>query len=57
MEDLMIKYLPLSLDDGEMRKLSVHTDPINEDSTTLSEKYVFWNTPEKFRGSTCKARD
>ena len=33
LEYLMIKELPSSLEDGDMRKLSVLTDPTNEDLT------------------------
>ena len=36
-EDLMVKELHLSLDDGDMRNLSVCTDPTDEDST-----YIKW---------------
>ena len=38
LEDLMVKEVPLSLEDGDMRKLSVRTDPTNEDSTRVKRK-------------------
>ena len=31
LEGLMVKELPLSQEDGDMRKLSMCTDPTNED--------------------------
>ena len=34
----MVKELTLSLEYGDMRKLSVHTDPTNEDSTNVKQK-------------------
>ena len=34
----MLKELPLSLDNGGMRKLSVCTDPINEDLTRVNQE-------------------
>ena len=35
---LMVKELPLSLEDGYMRELSVRTDPSNENSTRVKQK-------------------
>ena len=40
-EELMVKELPLSLDNSGMRKLSVHTDPANEDSTHIKKNSHF----------------
>ena len=42
LEDLMVKKVPLSLEDVDIFKLSVITDPTNEDSLTSSEKSSFW---------------
>ena len=33
----MVKEMPMSLDYGDMRKLSVRTDPKNEDSTHVKQ--------------------
>ena len=38
----MVKELTLSLEDGDMRKLSVRTDPSNEDSTRIKQKNGSW---------------
>ena len=48
LEELMVKELPLSLDDGDMRKLSVRTDPTNEDSTHIKQKICILDDPEIF---------
>ena len=37
LEDLMVKERPVSLDDGDMRRLSVQTDPTNENSTRVKQ--------------------
>ena len=50
----MGKELPLSLEDGDMRKLSVCTDPSNEDSTHVKQKSAFWIIQKLYRGSTRK---
>ena len=34
----MVKELPLSLEEGDIHKLSVLTDPTNEDSTRIKQK-------------------
>ena len=34
----MVKELPSSIEDGDMHKLSVRTDPTNEDSTRIKRK-------------------
>ena len=53
LEDLMVNELPVSLDDGDMRKLSVQRDPTNEDSTRVKRKNHILGHPKKtFRGST-----
>ena len=41
-EDLMVKELPSSLEDDEIRKPSVRTDPTNEDSTHVKQKSASW---------------
>ena len=38
LEDLLLKELPTSLEDGDMRELSVCTDPTNENSTRVKQK-------------------
>ena len=45
-EDLMVKDLPLSLEDGEMCKLSLHTDTTNEDSTHVKRKIRILDNPK-----------
>ena len=42
----MVKELPMSLDDGDMRKLSVRTDPTNEDSTCVKQKIRILDHPK-----------
>ena len=42
----MVKELPLSLEDGEMRELSVCTDPTNEDSTRVKRKTRILDNPK-----------
>ena len=37
MEELMVKEMPVSLDDGDMYELFVWTDPTNEDSTSVKQ--------------------
>ena len=38
LEDLMVNEMPLSLEDSDMRKMSVRIDPTNEDSTRVKQK-------------------
>ena len=38
LKDLMVKKLQSSLEDGDMCRLSMHTDPSNEDSTRVKRK-------------------
>ena len=38
LEDLMVKEVPLSLEDSDICELSVLTDPANEDSTCIKQK-------------------
>ena len=47
MENFMVKELPVSLDYGDMRKLSVWTDPTNEDSTRVKQKNRILDHPKK----------
>ena len=42
----MVKELPLSLEDGDMRELSVHTYPTNEDSTRVKQKIRILDNPK-----------
>ena len=42
----MIKKIPISLDDGNMRELSVHTDPTNEDLTRIKQKICILDHPK-----------
>ena len=48
LEDLIVKELPLSLDKGDMRELSVCTDPTNEYSTRVKRKIRILDHPENF---------
>ena len=48
LEDLMVKELPLSLEDGDMRELSVHTDPTKEDLACVKQKFAFWTIRKTF---------
>ena len=57
LEDLMVKELPLSLDDGDMRKISVRTDLTNEDLTHVKQRNRILDHPKTFRGSTYKDCD
>ena len=45
-EELMVKELPLSLEDGDMRKLSVRTDTTKEDSTRVKRKIRILDHPK-----------
>ena len=47
----MVKELPLSLEDGDMRKLSVRTDTTIEDSTRVKRKIRILNHLKNYRGS------
>ena len=42
----MVKELPLSLDNGDMRKLSIWTDPTNEDSTCVKQNICILGHPK-----------
>ena len=42
----MVKDLTLSLKDGDMRKLSVCTDPTNEDSSRIKQKIRIFDHPK-----------
>ena len=42
----MVKELPLSIEDGDMRELSVRTDPTNEDSTPIKQKTRILDHPK-----------
>ena len=54
----MVKELNFSLEDGDMRKLLVHTDLINEDSTCVKQKIRILDHQKKpYRGSTRNASD
>ena len=43
----MVKELTLSLEDGDIQKLSVRTDPSNEDSTRIKRKIRILDRPKK----------
>ena len=45
----MVKELPVSLDGGNMRKLSVRTDPTNEDLTRVKRKICILDHPKNFK--------
>ena len=58
LKDLMVEELPLLLKEGDMRKMSVRTDPTNEDSTRIKRKKPHFESSKKpYRGSTRKAHD
>ena len=42
----MVKELPVSLDDGDMRKLTVWADPTNEYSTRVKQKIRIMDHPK-----------
>ena len=46
LEDLMVNELPLSLEDGDIREMSVLTDPTNEDSTRIKQKIRILDHPK-----------
>ena len=46
LEYLMVKELPSSLEDGDILKLSVRTDPTNEDSTCVKRKIRILDHPK-----------
>ena len=46
LEDLMVKEIPLTLEDGDIRELSVLTDPTNEDSTHIKRKIRILDHPK-----------
>ena len=46
LEYLMVKKLPLSLEDGDMGKMSVLTDPTNEDLTCIKRKIRILDHPK-----------
>ena len=50
MEDLMVKELPVSLDDGDMRKLSFRKDPTNEDLNRVKRKIRILDHLKKLLG-------
>ena len=45
----MVKELPLSLEDGEILKLPVRTDPTNEDSTHVKQKIRILDHPKNLK--------
>ena len=50
---LIAKELTSSLEEGDMRKLSVHTDPTNEDSTRIKQKIRILDHPKKLIEVLC----
>ena len=46
LEDLMFKERPVSLDDGDMRELSVQTDPANEYLTRVKQRTRILDHPQ-----------
>ena len=46
LEDLMVKELPSSLEECDICKLSVLTDPTNEDSTCIKQKIRILDHPK-----------
>ena len=49
----MVKELPVSLDDGDMRKLLVQTDPTNEDSNRIKQKIRILDHPKNLLEVLC----
>ena len=47
LEDLMDKEMPSSSQDGEIRELSVLSDPSNEKSTEIKERIIILEHPKK----------
>ena len=45
-KELMVKEIPSSLEDGDIRELSVLTDPTNEDSTCIKWKTRILDNPK-----------
>ena len=57
LEELMGKWVQSSLEDGDIRELSVLNDPENEDSTRIKRKIRILDHPKKpDLCSSCKAR-
>ena len=46
LEESMVKELSVSLEDCDMRKLSVQTDPTNEDSTCVKQTILILDHPK-----------
>ena len=57
LKELIVKELPLSLEDGDMHKLSVRIYPTNEDSTRVKQNSQFLSPKKPYRGSKRKASD
>ena len=49
----MVKELPVSLDDGDMRKFSVQKDPTNEDYTCIKRKIRILDHPKNLLEVLC----
>ena len=49
----MVKEISSSLEDGDMRELTVHTDPPNEDSTCIKQKICILDHPKKLIEVLC----
>ena len=47
LKDLMVKELNSPLEDSDMHKLAVRTDPYNEDSTRVKQKIRILDHPKK----------
>ena len=52
-EDLIVNELPTSLEDGDMRKLSVCMDPTHEDSTHVKQNICVFDHPIFFLEVLC----
>ena len=44
----MVKELHMSMEDGDMRKVSVRTDPTNDNSACIKQKSSFWTILKTF---------
>ena len=49
----MVKELPVSLDDGDMRKLLAWTDPTNEDLNLIKWKFRILDRPKNLLEVLC----
>ena len=56
LEELMAKEWPVSLDNGDMHKLLVRTDPTNENSTHVKQRIRILDHPQNLLEVLCVDR-